>query len=66
MIFWRASILAQLYKEVGGRRSRGVGVMGVGGGKTIPGEDTRSQVSHTDGPDHATRPKEHHSGQGGK
>ena len=38
-----ASVLAQCYKGL--HRMRG-GVGGEGGGKTIPGEDTRSQLAH--------------------
>ena len=54
-----ALILAQCYKGVGGRR------VGVGGGE---GDGKNSQVktrghqSPSDGPDHSTRSKGHHSG----
>ena len=61
-----ASILAQCYKGVGrweereGRVGRGGGE---GGGKK-PQVKTRGNQLPTDGPDHTTRPKGHHSGQG--
>ena len=55
-----ASILAQHYKGVGGRRV-GVGG-GEGGGKTP--RLTWGHQSPSDGPDHSTRPKGHHSSQG--
>ena len=41
-----------------GRRGKGWGG-GEGGGQSSPGVDTP-----TDGPDHTTRPKGHHSSQG--
>ena len=49
---------------MGGRRGgadRGGG--GEGGGKT-PQVKTRGHQSPSDGPDHSTRPKGHHSGRG--
>ena len=53
-----ASILAQCYR-VGGEGGAG----GEGGGKN-PQVKTRGDQLPTDGPDHTTRPKGHHSGQG--
>ena len=56
------SILAQRYEGVEGGRWGGVRV-----GKEEekpPQLKTRGHKFPTDGPDHATRPKEHHSGQG--
>ena len=57
-----ASILAQCYKGVGGWEER-EGRVGRGGGKN-PQVKTRGDQLPTDGPDHTTRPKGHHSGQG--
>ena len=60
------SILAQCYKGMGGweERERRVGRgVGEGGGKN-PQVKTRGDQLRTDGPDHTTRPKGHHSGQG--
>ena len=51
-----ASILAQCYKGVGGE--------GGAGGEGDPQVKTRGDQLPTDGPDHTTRPKGHHSGQG--
>ena len=52
-----ASILAQCYEGVGGE--------GVGREEEKPPQvKTRGDQSPTDGPDHTTRPKGHHSGQG--
>ena len=63
MIFHRcASTLAQRYKGLSGWE---VGRGGRWGGRwqKLPGEDTGHQ-SPSDGPDHSTRPKGHHSGRG--
>ena len=51
---------------VGGRRGRGGWGGGVGreGGGKNPQVKTRGDQSPTDGPDHTTRPKGNHSGQG--
>ena len=57
-----ASNLAQCYKGVGGWEER-EGRVGRGGGKK-PQVKTRGDQLPTDGPDHTTRPKGHHSGQG--
>ena len=61
-----ASILAQCYKGVGGweEREGRVGRGGGGGGGKNPQVKTRGDQLPTDGPDHTTRPKGHHSGQG--
>ena len=62
-----ASILAQCYKGVGGREEGrgGVGRGGGEGGRQKPPQvKTRGDQLPTDGPDHTTRPKGHHSGQG--
>ena len=48
-----ASILAQCYEGVGGREE-----------EKPPQVKTRGDQLPTDGPDHTTRPKGHHSGQG--
>ena len=48
-----ASILAQCYKGVGGWQEA-----------KAPQVKTRGPELPTDGPDHTTRPKGHHSGQG--
>ena len=51
---------------VGGRRG-GEGRVGVGGGEgggKNPQVKTRGHQSPSDGPDHSTRPKGHHSGRG--
>ena len=61
-----ASILAQCYKGVGGWEER-EGRVARGGGKVggkNPQVKTRGDQLPTDGPDHTTRPKGHHSGQG--
>ena len=60
-----ALILAQHYKGVGGWEAgkRGAGRGGEGGGKS-PQVKTQGHQSHSDGPDHSTRPKGHHSGRG--
>ena len=53
--------LAQCYEGVGGREG------GEGGGREEekpPQVKTRGDQLPTDGPDHTTRPKGHHSGQG--
>ena len=64
MIFQkRASILAQRYKGVGGREGW-VGVGGVERGGKNPQVKTWGHQLLSDGPDHSTRPKGHHSGQG--
>ena len=60
-----ASILAQCYEGgwVGGRRGGWGG--GVGREEEKPPQvKTRGDQLPTDGPDHTTRPKGHHSGQG--
>ena len=66
-IFQRcASILAQCYKGVGGWEER-EGWVGRGdgeGGDKKPQVKTRGDQLPTDGPDHTTRLKGHHSGQG--
>ena len=61
-----ASILAQCYKGVGGweEREGRVGRGGGEGGGKNPQVKTRGDQLPTDGPDHTTRPKGHHSGQG--
>ena len=61
-----ASILAQCYEGVGGWEE---GRVGWGGGvgreeEKPPQVKTRGDQLPTDGPDHPTRPKGHHSGQG--
>ena len=49
---------------MGGRRG-GDGGVGVGREEEKPPQvKTRGDQLPTDGPDHTTRPKEHHSGQG--
>ena len=63
-----ASILAQCYEWVGGREE-GRGWVGWEGGgeeekEETPQVKTRGDQLPTDGPDHTTRPKGHHSGQG--
>ncbi len=61
-----ASILAQCYEGVGGREEgRGGWGGGVGREEEKPPQvKTRGDQLPTDGPDHTTRPKGHHSGQG--
>ena len=61
-----ASISAQCYKGVGGWEEReGRGGEGRWGGRwQNPQVKTRGDQLPTDGPDHTTRPKGHHSGQG--
>ena len=61
-----ASILAQCYEGVGGREEgRGGWGGGVGREEEKPPQvKTRGDQLPTDGPDHTTRPKRHHSGQG--
>ena len=55
-----ASILAQCYEGVGGWEGGGVGREE----EKPPQVKTRGDQLPTDGPDHTTRPKGHHSGQG--
>ena len=58
-----ASILAQCYEGVGGWEEGWGG--GVGREEEKPPQvKTRGDQLPTDGPDHTTRPKGHHSGQG--
>ena len=64
-----ASILAQCYEGGGGWEGRGgeggVGWGGVGREEEKPPQvKTRGDQLPTDGPDHTTTPKGHHSGQG--
>ena len=47
-----------------GGRERWVGVGDGEGGGTKPQVKTQGHQSPSDGPDHSTRPKGHHSGQG--
>ena len=58
--------LAQCYKGMGGweEREGRVGRGGGEGGGKNPQVKTRGDQLPTDGPDHTTRPKGHHSGQG--
>ena len=56
----RASILTQCYEGVGGREEGRVGREE----EKPPQLKTRGDQLPTDGPDHTTRPKRHHSGQG--
>ena len=63
-----APILVQCYKGWGvgggGMGGGGVGEEGGEGGGKSPHVKTRSDQLPTDGPEHTTRPKGHHSGQG--
>ena len=60
MIFSKVCINFSPVLQGGGRVGRGGGE---GGGKK-PQVKTRGDQLPTDGPDHTTRPKGHHSGQG--
>ena len=63
MIFSKVCINFSPVLQGGGRVGGEGGADGEGGGKN-PQVKTRGDQLPTDGPDHTTRPKGHHSGQG--